>query len=196
MKTRVHLIDDNSTLTGLMAKALAKFGHEVVVENRPAEAMESVRRHMPDLIVLDAMTPGRHGGRLLRDLRGDFALRHIPVVLLSAVPWDAEEVARCGERSSPILPKPSPLKLLLETIDNELRASRDRRPVQDLAPDEAPAGSAPHPGMADLPDFDRPFPHEGPEIDRILIPPPSVFSDPRVESPPLPDAYPESGTPA
>lgn len=47
MNPRIQIIDDNTALTTLLAKALAKFGYDPVVENNPLLAINTVRHYMP-----------------------------------------------------------------------------------------------------------------------------------------------------
>ena len=89
MNPRIQIIDDNTALTTLLAKALAKFGYDPVVENNPLLAINTVRHYMPDVILLDVMMPERDGGRVLADLRNDLSLRYIPVILLTAIAREA-----------------------------------------------------------------------------------------------------------
>ena len=71
MKSRIQIIDDNVALTTLLAKALAKFGYEPVVENNPLLAVNTVRHYMPDLILLDVMMPKMMGFDVCRALRAE-----------------------------------------------------------------------------------------------------------------------------
>lgn len=135
MKPRILIVDDNRALTTLLAKALAKFGYEPVVENNPLLAINTVRHYMPDLILLDIMMPERDGGRVLADLRSDLSLRTIPVVLLTAIAREAQALANTGGIQSVVLAKPVQLQELLEVIDNEIRASLSYTQVQDCGPE-------------------------------------------------------------
>ncbi len=161
MKSRILIIDDNVALTTLLAKALAKFGYEPVVENNPLLAVNTVRHYMPDLILLDVMMPERDGGRVLTDLRNDLSLRYIPVVLLTAIAREAQALANTGGIQSLVLAKPVQLQELLDVIDSQLRASMSYNQLQDSGPDLSPSPSPPHPAMGALPDFDRESPWDG-----------------------------------
>jgi len=176
MKFRIQIIDDNVALTTLLAKALAKFGYEPVVENNPLLAVNTVRHYMPDLILLDVMMPERDGGRVLTDLRNDLSLRYIPVILLTAIAREAQTLASTGGIRSVVLAKPVQLQELLSVIDATITASLSYQqlhgPVATALPADAP--------FADLPDFDQ----ETPWIDqplatgRLAAPPSAAFSEP------------------
>lgn len=152
MKSRIQIIDDNVALTTLLAKALAKFGYDPVVENNPLLAVNTVRHFMPDLILLDVMMPERDGGRVLQDLRNDLSLRYIPVILLTAIAREAQTLANTGGIVSTVLAKPVQLKELISVIDSHLNAAKTYNQINDAASGHH------HPGMAELPDFDQEIP--------------------------------------
>lgn len=156
MKSRILIIDDNVALTTLLAKALAKFGYDPVVENNPLLAVNTVRHYMPDLILLDVMMPERDGGRVLADLRNDLSLRYIPVVLLTAIAREAQALANTGGIQSLVLAKPVQLQELLGVIDSQLRASMSYNQLLDVA--SASPHRASHPSLEMLPDFDQKSP--------------------------------------
>jgi two-component system phosphate regulon response regulator PhoB len=120
MKTTIQIIDDNVALTTLLAKTLAKFGYDPVVENNPLLAINTARHYLPDLILLDVMMPERDGGRVLADLRADLSLRYIPVVLLTGIAREVQALADTGGIHSIILSKPVQLKELIQTIEEQL----------------------------------------------------------------------------
>ncbi|MDF1657931.1 MAG: response regulator [Verrucomicrobiales bacterium] len=132
MKTTIQIIDDNVALTTLLAKTLAKFGFEPVVENNPLLAINTARHYLPDLILLDVMMPERDGGRVLADLRADLSLRYIPVILLTGIAREAQALAETGGIKSVILAKPVQLKELLETIKSELAAAMTYQDEEEM----------------------------------------------------------------
>jgi len=165
MKSRIQIIDDNVALTTLLAKALAKFGYEPVVENNPLLAVNTVRHYMPDLILLDVMMPERDGGRVLADLRNDLSLRYIPVILLTAIAREAQALASTGGILSVVLSKPVQLQELLSVISAQLNASMSYNQLQDSGPNGFASNSGSHLRLTDLPDFEQ----ESPWIDQPSV---------------------------
>lgn len=174
MKSRILIIDDNVALTTLLAKALAKFGYEPVVENNPLLAVNTVRHYMPDLILLDVMMPERDGGRVLYDLRSDLSLRYIPVILLTAIAREAQALANTGGIQSVVLGKPVQLHELISVIEGQLHASMSFNQLGDSAT------NARNSAFHDLPDFDQEADHPlaggFPQIPSVT-PPSSAFSN-------------------
>lgn len=179
MKSRIQIIDDNVALTTLLAKALAKFGYEPVVENNPLLAVNTVRHYMPDLILLDVMMPEHDGGRVLMDLRNDLSLRYIPVVLLTAIAREAQTLANTGGIQSLVLSKPVQLQELLSVIDGQLHASMSFNQLQDSA---ATAFATTHTSShlashTELPDFEQEVPWAADAFapSRAVTPPSTMF---------------------
>lgn len=155
MKTTIQIIDDNVALTTLLAKTLAKFGYEPVVENNPLLAINTARHYLPDLILLDVMMPERDGGRVLADLRADLSLRYIPVVLLTGIAREVQALADTGGIRSIILSKPVQLKELLQTIEEQLNENRSHSEQQAFNAEKQAALEAESASDVSLPNFDR-----------------------------------------
>lgn len=124
MTPRILIIDDNVALTTLLSKALSRFGYETVVENYSTMALTTAHRQQPDLILLDVMMPEKDGGRVLLELRNNSALRHIPVILLTAIAHEAQGLASLGGIHSPVMSKPVQLQELVQVVEQQLAASR------------------------------------------------------------------------
>ncbi len=93
---RVLIVDDNEVNRDLLAKRLQRQGYEVTVASNGFEALEILGSMSLDLVLLDIMMPQMNGYQVLETLKADPALRHIPVVMISAVN-DIDSVVRCIE---------------------------------------------------------------------------------------------------
>lgn len=120
MKGRILLVDDNINLTNLLARALTRHGYEAYEENDSMRAHATVQRVNPDLILLDVMMPGKDGGDVLADLRSDFYLSQIPVIMLTALAGEAGSLAHIGGGNCPVIGKPVELSLLIREIERML----------------------------------------------------------------------------
>jgi PAS domain S-box-containing protein len=82
---KVLVIDDEKDSRVLMVHYLEEFGCGVITAAGGEEGIEAARKHMPDLITLDLMMPGMTGWEVLKRLKADPELKHIPVVIVSIV---------------------------------------------------------------------------------------------------------------
>ena len=69
------------------------------------EALDAMRGHSPDVVVLDLMMPVMSGWDVLRERQGDATLRAIPVILISAN-RDPEIASAVDKGICAFLPKP------------------------------------------------------------------------------------------
>ncbi len=84
MAKRVLLIEDEPNIIEALSFILSRDGWTVHTHSDGATAVEKVRAHPPNLVILDAMLPGRSGFDVLRELRGDPVTKSIPVMMLTA----------------------------------------------------------------------------------------------------------------
>src|SRR5262245_20392378 len=80
----VLVVDDSPTILKVVQLVLAKAGLHVVVAANGEEGVAAARSERPDLILLDFVMPRMNGYQVCRALAADAALRHIPIVLMSA----------------------------------------------------------------------------------------------------------------
>lgn len=99
---QILLIEDNPADVALMKEVLGD-SPELVLHTvmKGDDALEFLRRggeptasHRPDLILLDLSLPGTNGCEVLAEIKGDEALRQIPVVILTSSTSE-DDVRRC-----------------------------------------------------------------------------------------------------
>jgi adenylate cyclase len=88
------VVDDTIMNRDLLARMLTQQGHQVDVAINGREALEMIRTQPFDLILLDIMMPEVNGFQVLEALKADPVLRHLPVIVISAV-GDLDSIARC-----------------------------------------------------------------------------------------------------
>lgn len=80
----VLVIDDQPFFTNMLRGALEQQGFRVLVANSGADGLASVKKHLPDAILLDIEMPVMDGFAVCEQLRKDDAVKHIPIVILTA----------------------------------------------------------------------------------------------------------------
>lgn len=93
---RVLVVDDNEMNRDLLSRRLQRQGHVIVMAENGQQALEQLRSQPFDLVLLDIMMPVMNGYQLLENLKSDPDLRHIPVIMISALD-DLDSVVRCIE---------------------------------------------------------------------------------------------------
>jgi len=84
MAYKILVVDDEPTIVRLMEFILARQGHEMLVAVNGEEALEKIRAHAPDLVLLDIMMPRIDGYEVARTVRADPATAALPIIMLSA----------------------------------------------------------------------------------------------------------------
>ncbi|HEX8550742.1 MAG TPA: histidine kinase dimerization/phospho-acceptor domain-containing protein [Abditibacteriaceae bacterium] len=93
---RILVTDDNAENRDLLQRRLARSGHEVVTASDGEAALELLLAEPFDVLLLDLMMPRMNGYQVLETLKQDAALRHLPVIIISALDEKAS-AARCLE---------------------------------------------------------------------------------------------------
>ncbi len=91
---KILIADDEQDIRDLLTYTLRFAGHEVIVASDGEEACQLARREKPALVLLDVRMPKMSGYDACRQMKADPALRHIPVVFVSA--WGQESEVKLG----------------------------------------------------------------------------------------------------
>jgi len=83
-KKRVLIADDNPVSRELIREILEHDQYEVIEAGDGGEALAKAREHQPDLALLDIQMPVMDGNAVIREIRADPRLSHIPVAALTA----------------------------------------------------------------------------------------------------------------
>lgn len=81
---KVLVVDDEPTMTTLLAKVLKDNGYQVKAVNEAVEGLDYAMAHKPDLIILDVMMPIVNGFNFCRLIKQEQAQKDIPIILLTA----------------------------------------------------------------------------------------------------------------
>jgi len=109
---KVLVVDDEPDVLLLCRVNLEFEGYEVIEAADGEAAMEQVRAHRPDVVLLDVMMPRMDGWQVLQAIKSDDELRSIPVVMLTAKVQDQDQIRGWSEGAADYITKPfSPLAL-------------------------------------------------------------------------------------
>ena len=109
--SRILVVDDDRTVSDVVARYLARDGHDVVVVADGIAALGQAMSSPPDLVVLDLMLPGLSGLEVFRRLR---EIGPLPVIMLTARTDEGDRVAGLELGADDYVTKPfSPRELAL-----------------------------------------------------------------------------------
>ncbi|MBX3316371.1 MAG: response regulator [Phycisphaeraceae bacterium] len=123
----VLVVDDNEQNLELMQAYLEDLGCPVRIATDGAEALESIDRTQPDIVLLDVMMPRMSGFQACARLKSTPRTRDIPVIMVTALNevGDVERAVECG--ADDFLTKPVNKLELLTRVKSLMRVRLLRR---------------------------------------------------------------------
>jgi two-component system response regulator ResD len=125
----VLVVDDEPTITEVVARYLERAGYGATVAADGLSALEQAGRHRPDLVVLDVMIPGLDGLEVMRRLR-DQDRDRIAVILLTAKGEESDRITGLRLGADDYVVKPFSPAELVARVDAVLRRI-DTSPAQE-----------------------------------------------------------------
>ena len=118
-KQCVLIVEDEQSLSDVLAYNLRKTGFDILQAADGQTAISRAQLHLPDLIVLDLMLPVLDGLEVCRQLRGDPRTRVIPILMLTAKSEEVDEVVGFQMGADDYVVKPFKLKALLRRTQSD-----------------------------------------------------------------------------
>lgn len=130
---KILVVDDEQAVRESLRRSLIFNGYEVVLAEDGIEAVETIGRVRPDLVILDVMMPRMDGLEVCRTLRSTGYDR--PILMLTARDGVSDRVAGLDAGADDYLPKPFALEELLARVRSLLRraAVENPRSQEDLS---------------------------------------------------------------
>jgi len=120
------VVDDDAINRDVLTRRLTRQGHHVQTASNGQDALRLMREVAFDLVLLDVVMPGMDGYDVLRHIRSDDQLHHVPVIMISVVS-EMQSVVRCIEAGAEdYLAKPFNPTLLKARIGACLEKKRGR----------------------------------------------------------------------
>ena len=103
---RILVVDDNINNAVLMAQLLQSAGYQARTAHNAQEAEREIRAHLPDLILLDVIMPGKSGYDVCRELKADAVTRLIPLVMITGLADREDKIRGIESGADDFLNKP------------------------------------------------------------------------------------------
>lgn len=123
-KETILIIDDSITFCEQMKEALEGASYRVLTANSGEAGLQLAANARPSAIVVDRMLPGIDGVSVLRRVRLDGALRHIPCIFLTASEEEGEEVSALDAGADAFVRKDEDIAIMLARLNVVLRNAR------------------------------------------------------------------------
>ena len=129
----ILIVDDEPQIRRVMRTTLASHGYSVVEARTGEEALESIRRERPDLVLLDVNMPGISGLETCREIR---ASSDVPIIMLTVRNTERDKVEALDAGADDYVVKPFGAEELMARIRAALRRAAPEETTPAFISDE------------------------------------------------------------
>jgi len=119
---KVLIVDDSPTQVFTLRKLIEEWGHETLVAENGDAALEIARQEQPNVILMDVIMPGMSGFQATRKLSKDQATQTIPVIFVSNMDGEADQVWGMRQGATAYVTKPVNAESLFIAISEAVAA--------------------------------------------------------------------------
>ncbi len=121
-KTKIMIVDDESTSRMLLTRMLHKH-YNLIVVAKSEDCLYEAPQHLPDVILIDIIMPALDGYQVCKWLKDNEATRQIPLVLISSLDPINQQQDYAKSGAVAFLEKPITKDVLLSTINTAMASS-------------------------------------------------------------------------
>lgn len=116
MGKKILIVEDNDLNLKLFKDLLEAHGYETLEIRDGLDAVGVVKRHQPDLILMDIQLPEISGLDITKKIKADKDIAHIPIIAVTAFAMkdDEEKILKAGCQS--YISKPISIANFLDTV--------------------------------------------------------------------------------
>jgi two-component system, cell cycle response regulator DivK len=121
MSKRILVIEDQEDNRRILRYLLKSADYEVVEAVTGEDGVALAEQEPPDLILMDIQLPGLDGYEATRRIKGNQALRHIPIIVVTSYALSGDDVKAFEAGCDAYVTKPFNPRQLLAKIQEHLR---------------------------------------------------------------------------
>jgi DNA-binding response OmpR family regulator len=137
--SEILVVDDDRDVAQSIELSLRRRGYRVTLAHSGVEALKTLRRYRPDIVILDILMPGMSGLEVCRHLRTDPNTVGLPIIFLTARGQEQDRIDGLRAGADDYLSKPFSLEELILRVKAVLR--RAQQDSVEEQPAELVAGS-------------------------------------------------------
>lgn len=103
---KILVVDDQPSMRHLLKTVLASSGYEVIEAANGEEGFRKTQEEKPNLIIADVLMPIKDGYQLARDLRNSSATASIPIIMVTGLREEKDELRAFQEGVDDYIVKP------------------------------------------------------------------------------------------
>jgi len=114
----ILIVDDESRMRRFIRMNMELEGHQVIEADNGIQALDQIRQHTPDLVIMDVMMPQMDGFETLKLLR---EISTVPVILLTVKSDEEDKIQGLGLGADDYITKPFSPRELSSRVSAVLR---------------------------------------------------------------------------
>ncbi len=127
----IYFLEDDNNIRNFVIYALKNTGLDAEGFDHPEKFWEAMKKHHPDLLLLDIMLPGEDGISILKKIRANSATKDMPVIMLTAKGTEYDKVLGLDSGADDYVAKPFGTMELVSRVKALLRRTgRNNDPVE------------------------------------------------------------------
>ncbi len=123
-KGRILVVEDDVDISNMLRIYFDSQGYEVLVASRGQDALDTCRRKLPNIVVLDIMLPDIDGYEVCRRLRSNLRTSHIPILFLTQKDERSDKIAGLELGADDYITKPFDIEELKWRVQNALKRAQ------------------------------------------------------------------------
>ncbi|GFE58264.1 PleD family two-component system response regulator [Geobacter sp. AOG1] len=145
MGNKLLLADDSITIQKVVGIIFANEDYDLTVVDNGNAALDKARELLPDIILVDALMPGKTGYEVCAAVRREPALKHVPLLLLTGAfePFDEGKARESG--ADDFISKPFESQHLIDKVKTLIELGKERQAGQSIPPAAEPISAHPVP---------------------------------------------------
>ena len=116
MSQKILVADDEPNIVISLEYLLKREGYTVLIARDGQEALESIAREQPDLVLLDVMMPKKTGFEVCQEVRASDALAGIKILMLTAKGRDTDVAKGLALGADAYITKPFSTRELVQKV--------------------------------------------------------------------------------
>ena len=124
MSCKILIADDEPNILISLEYLMKREGYTVSVARNGAEALDTLRREHPTLVLLDVMMPTKTGFEVCQEIRADDELKGTLILMLTAKGRDTDVAKGLALGADDYVTKPFSTKELVQKVRDLLAAKK------------------------------------------------------------------------
>jgi DNA-binding response OmpR family regulator len=116
MNPKILVADDEPNIVISLEYLLKREGYAVVVARDGQEALDTIERELPDLVLLDVMMPKKTGFEVCQEVRANDALQGVKILMLTAKGRDTDVAKGTAMGADAYMTKPFATRDLVQKV--------------------------------------------------------------------------------